>query len=566
MATLLSITPSIPIISSSCTFQNQTSLLHSRKTIVRHPKKLSFRALASKDDIAAAANGSSSRRNILIGLGGLYGTATGLAMGAPVQPPDLTQCGPADLPSGATPVNCCPPVKSIVDFTPPPASSPLRVRRAAHLVDAEYVAKYNKAVELMRNLPADDPRNFMQQANVHCAYCDGAYDQVGFPGVELQIHNCWLFFPYHRFYLYFHERILGKLIGDDTFALPFWNWDSPAGMQLPSIYTPTSSSLYDPRRDPAHQPPTIIDLDFSGGTSTDSGQQLIDDNLKIMYRQVVSNGPTSELFLGAALRAGDQPNPGAGSVENVPHGTVHLWTGDSRQPNREDMGVFYSAARDPIFFAHHSNIDRLWDVWKTLGGQRQDFTDTDWLDAGFLFYDENKQLVRVKVRDCLNTELLRYKYQDVDNPWVNAKSARAGTGRPVTPAVEPTFPVTLDKTNVTATVKRPPTSGRTGNELEVLEVQGIQFDSTVYTKFDVYVNASSDAVLRPAVAECAGSFAHVPHLNREGKQNTMKTALKLCITELLSDIGATGDDSVVVTFVPRSGTLTIAGVSIALVS
>ena len=31
-----------------------------------------------------------------------------------------------------------------------------------------------------------------------------------------------------RFYLYFHERILGKLIGDDTFALPFWNWTRPA--------------------------------------------------------------------------------------------------------------------------------------------------------------------------------------------------------------------------------------------------------------------------------------------------------------------------------------------------
>ncbi|PKU65310.1 polyphenol oxidase, chloroplastic [Dendrobium catenatum] len=566
MTTLLSITSSKPIISSSRTFQNQTFLLHSRKTIVRHPKKLSFRALASKNDIADAANGSSSRRNILIGLGGLYGTATGLAIGAPVQPPDLTQCGPADFPSGATPVNCCPPVNSIVDFTPPPASSPLRVRPAAHLVDAEYVAKYNKAVELMRNLPADDPRNFMQQANVHCAYCDGAYDQVGFPGVELQVHNCWLFFPYHRWYLYFHERILGKLIGDDTFALPFWNWDSPDGMQLPSIYTPTSSSLYDALRDPAHQPPTIIDLDFSLDTSPDSGQQLIDDNLKIMYRQVVSNGPTSELFLGAALRAGDQPDPGAGSLENVPHGTVHLWTGDSRQPNREDMGVFYSAARDPIFFAHHSNIDRLWDVWKSLGGQRQDFTDTDWLDAGFLFYDENAQLVRVKVRDCLNTELLRYKYQNVDNPWVNAKSAPAGTGRPVRPAVEPTFPVTLDKSNVTVTVSRPPTSGRTGNEYEVLEVQGIQFDSTVYNKFDVYVNASSAAVLRPAVSECAGSFAQVPHLNHQGKKNTMKTTLKLCITELLQDIGATGDDSVVVTLVPRTGAVTIAGVSISLVS
>lgn len=247
MATI-SITHSKPLLSSSCTFQTQSSFVHSfrscKKTISYHPKRLSFRALASKDNAATAA---SSRRDILIGLGGLYGTATGLgleknsnALASPVQPPDLTQCGPADFPSGATPVNCCPPVNSIIDFKPPPASSPLRVRPAAHLVDTDYVAKYNKAVEIMRNLPADDPRSFAQQANVHCAYCDGAYDQLGFPGLELQIHNSWLFFPFHRYYLYFHERILGKLIGDDTFALPFWNWDSPDGMKLPSIYTPST--------------------------------------------------------------------------------------------------------------------------------------------------------------------------------------------------------------------------------------------------------------------------------------------------------------------------------------
>ena len=125
--------------------------------------------------------------------------------------------------------------------------------------------------------------------------------------------------------------------------------------------------------------------------------------------------------------------------------------------------------------------------------------------------------------------------------------------------------MSLDKANVAATVKRPPTEGRKGDEVEVLVVEGIEFDSSVFTKFDVYVNASSDAVLRPAVAECAGSFVYVPHLNR-GEKHTVKTNLKLCITELLEDIGATGDDSVVVTLVPRVGSVTIAGLSIVLVS
>ena len=122
---------------------------------------------------------------------------------------------------------------------------------------------------------------------------------------------------------------------------------------------------------------------------------------------MISNGKTTELFMGAPFRAGDKPSPGKGSIETTPHGPVHEWTGDRTQPNIEDMGTLYSAAWDPIFFAHHSNIDRLWNVWKDLGGgKHKDFTDKDWLDSSFLFYDENAQLVRVKVKDCLENEKL----------------------------------------------------------------------------------------------------------------------------------------------------------------
>ncbi|PKA53518.1 Polyphenol oxidase, chloroplastic [Apostasia shenzhenica] len=561
-SSLLLSTSSIP--SPACSFQ-----------AINHPKKLSCRASAEDQESSRNISDAPGRRNLLIGLGGLYGATAGAslstdsntAVAAPIQPPVLSQCGPAtDVPSGVTPPNCCPPVSTSIDFQFPSSSSPLRVRPAAHLVDAEYIAQYTKAVQLMKNLPASDPRNFTQQANVHCAYCDGAYDQAGFPGLELQIHNSWLFFPWHRFYLYFHERIMAKLLGDDSFALPFWNWDAPAGMQIPSVYTNTSSSLYDPRRDPSHQPPVVVDLDFSPSTSTaeTSCQVSIDDNLKIMYRQMITNGPTPELFLGETYRAGDQPDPGAGSVENVPHGTVHIWTGDSRQPNREDMGVFYSAARDPIFFAHHSNIDRLWEVWKTLGGKN--FTDSDWLNAGFYFYDENAKLVKVKVSDCLDTQKLRYAYQNVGNLWINAKPTLGGTGKAVALKTEPNFPVTLSTSNVVASVKRPATSGRSGNEVEVLVVQGIEFQRDSYTKFDVYVNASSSAALRPTVSECAGSFAQVPHLHGKGQGAAGKTTLRLGITGLITEIGASGDDSLVVTLVPRFGTATIAGISIVLSS
>ncbi|KAK4754446.1 hypothetical protein SAY87_002550 [Trapa incisa] len=527
--------------------------------------------------------GKFDRRNVLIGLGGLYGV-TGFgndpfAFGAPISAPDLSKCGSADLPAGAKPTNCCPPVSTkIIDFKLPPHNGPLRIRPAAHLADKEYIAKYTKAIELMKALPEDDPRNFTQQANIHCAYCDGAYHQVGFPDLELQVHSSWLFFPFHRYYLYFYEKILGKLIGDPTFALPFWNWDAPAGMQMPLMYTNPKSPLYDVYRGASHQPPTLVDLDYSGKDQTTTTADQLSSNLTVMYRQMVSNSKTATLFLGNAYRAGDNADSGAGSIENIPHGPVHIWTGDNTQPNIEDMGNFYSAGRDPIFFAHHSNVDRMWSIWKTLGGKkRTDFTDPDWLDAAFLFYDENAQLVRVKVRDCVDHKKLGYKYQDVEIPWLKSRPtprklvkkvakklgiAHAAEIPKTLPVVQ--FPLTLDKV-VTTLVPRPKkkrSQKEKEDEEEVLVIDGIEFERDLFVKFDVYVNDEHDDLSTPDKTEFAGSFVNVPHKHKHGKK--MKTCLRLALNDLLEDLDNEDDDSILVTLAPKYGigTVTIGGLKI----
>ncbi|WVY93553.1 hypothetical protein V8G54_032641 [Vigna mungo] len=527
-----------------------------------------------------------NRRKVLVGLGGLCGAVTlnnsPFAVAAPISPPDLSTCGPPDLAAGVKPTNCCPPSSNIIDFKFPPSNQPLRVRPAAHLVTADYLAKYEKALDLMKNLPSNDPRNFMQQANVHCAYCGDAYHQVGFPDLDLQVHFSWLFFPYHRWYLYFYERILGSLINDPTFVLPFWNWDAPGGMELPSIYARRQSPLYDPLRNPNHQPPTLIDLDFNLDDPEAEGN--ISSNLNIMYRQVVSNGKTPTLFLGNAYRAGDEPYPGGGSVEIVPHNTVHLWTGDPNQPNIENMGTFYSAARDPVFFSHHCNIDRLWSVWKTLGGNRRDFTDSDWLESGFLFYDENKNLVRVKVKDCLDTRKLGYVYQDVDIPWLNSKPTlrkpRArkvalaqnfgvGAAHAAETSRSVKFPLVLDSV-VRTRVERPNKSRskkEKEEEEEVLVIEGIEFDRNTPVKFDVFINDEDDTQIRPDNTEFAGSFVSVPHTHKH-KNKDIKTCLRLGLTDLLEELEVEDDDSVMVTLVPRhgKGRVTIRNIKIELIA
>jgi len=146
----------------------------------------------------------------------------------------------------------------------------------------------------MKNLPSDYPRNFAELANAHCAYCEGAYKLVGFHDLDLQVHNSWIFFPFHRWYLYFCKRILGSLINDPTFAIPFWNWDSRQGMQFPSIYANPTSPLYETLRDANHQPPTLVDPNFNDNPNVDGN---ISTNLTIMYMQVVSNGRTPKLCL-----------------------------------------------------------------------------------------------------------------------------------------------------------------------------------------------------------------------------------------------------------------------------
>ncbi|WOL19674.1 polyphenol oxidase, chloroplastic-like [Canna indica] len=98
--------------------------------------------------------------------------------------------------------------------------------------------------------------------------------------------------------------------------------------------------------------------------------------------------------MGNPLKA-DGSTEGLGQLESI-HNTVHLWVG-TRGPNREDMGHLSTAARDCVFYCHHSNVDRLWDVYHHFCGHVPEFEGTDWLDSTFVFMDENKKLVKVKV-------------------------------------------------------------------------------------------------------------------------------------------------------------------------
>ena len=100
-------------------------------------------------------------------------------------------------------------------------------------------------------------------------------------------------------------------------------------------------------------------------------------------------------------------------------------------------------------------------------------------------------------------------------------------------------------------------------EEEILVINGIEVDREAFVKFDVFINDEDEKVIRPDNSEFAGSFVNVPRKSKSGAKKT-KTFLRLGITELLEDLDADDDESVVVTFVPRQGSsnVTINGATI----
>jgi hypothetical protein len=161
---------------------------------------------------------SESRRLLLERLLGGTGAAALLGMGGMVSP------------AIALAQMCAPPG--------PPGSArawrhdcrPIRPRRPASTLGSDDIQKLKNAYQAMRDLSVsdpNDPRGFVQQAHIHCWNC----------GQGVQVHGSWQFFAWHRAYLYFHERILGKLIGDSDFRLPYWDWDTASHRTLPGAYT-----------------------------------------------------------------------------------------------------------------------------------------------------------------------------------------------------------------------------------------------------------------------------------------------------------------------------------------
>ena len=235
------------------------------------------------------------------------------------------------------------------------------------------ISTYKNAVSAMKALPSSDPRSWEGQAQIHYNKC---------------IHRNWLWLPWHRVYLVYFERICRKLTGDDSFALPYWNWNSrPA---VPDPFLDTSSPLYDSTR-AANSPSVQADPSIIGTP----------------VLQNILNEPSFEIFASGPppdpSNLHDGPFSAMSGLEATPHNGIHGFVGG-------DMSSFLSP-RDPVFYAHHNMCDCMWAHWN-IDLNNANTNDPSWTNFAIAdFVDENGNPVSVNAGVTVLYPLLTYQFE-----------------------------------------------------------------------------------------------------------------------------------------------------------
>jgi polyphenol oxidase len=262
---------------------------------------------------------------------------------------------------------------------------------------------------------------------------------------------------------------------------------------------------------------------------------------------------------------GNQDPSNGGQLENGPHGVVHLWAGAANEPGtglctnppyqgKPDMGVLATAAQDPLFYSHHSNIDRLWDVW--LAYQAANNTgqgNPAWpADKSWAFWNANLdgtgKWVTMSIADVLNHEqTLSYRYAP-------PPSAMLASAPPVTPGQQ----VGLGTAPVTQTVSVPDNvrvgvaavqqaSKQTGGHVLHIEMQ---LSSNQGAFVDVYGNMpNANTQTSKQTPNYLGYFAIVP---KGGRDHVMNKHIVIDVTRKLPNL-LRGSPSLAVTLVPKTG-------------
>lgn len=330
-----------------------------------------------------------------------------------------------------------------------PAVNGVRVRESLWTLPAwdPTLLWYAKGVAGMRNRLIADPRSWRWQAAIHDYDPDA--DPFAEPGDVLPDeagrfwskcqHGSWFFLPWHRGYLAMFEQMVRAEIADqdgpaDDWALPYWNYSDPAEPNARLVREEFRVSDL-----PTGEPNMLArNIDRGedeqeaehGAATGDFGLDGFDVRLDCLQTEAFQTPTWGGASGFGGPRTGFMHGGGTiGDLERTPHGSVHVAVNGF-------MGAFNTAGLDPLFWCHHCNVDRLWEVWRGRGQQFQDPTDARWTtQVPFELYDASGQVVSFTAGQMTDTTaaLLGYRYDDVSDPFGGA----ADVGEADMPPAEP---------------------------------------------------------------------------------------------------------------------------------
>jgi tyrosinase len=254
-------------------------------------------------------------------------------------------------------------------------------------------------------------------------------------------HQSWYFLPWHRGYLAAFEAIIRDAVvtagGPDDWALPYWNYSDatrPNARTMPDAFD--LATLPDGSDNPLR-----ITRRFGNGT-TPIQLDPTDVSLAALQDDAFPGGD-SDIPPGfggpeTLFHHGPESDTTNGGLESLPHNVIHGAIGGvtpGGDPNDwRNLGLMsmpITAALDPIFWLHHSNIDRLWNVWlRDAQEPHVNPEETTWLDGPadrqFVMPQSDQSEWTFVARDVLDTTAppLEYSYDDETAPIVEGRAER----------------------------------------------------------------------------------------------------------------------------------------------
>jgi tyrosinase len=246
----------------------------------------------------------------------------------------------------------------------------IKHRKNADALSPDELAALREAFR--RVMDKQDSQGFGHFASIH-----------GIPEPGFCEHRNQLFLPWHRGYLYHFEQALQDEVEGVT--LPWW--DYPAGNELPEAYTAETDA------DGKPNPLVAGRIEVQGGERDPNWPERT-SRAPSEFETWLPGGelPTDETvaFAMAAANFDDLTM----RLEDI-HNAVHMWVGG-------EMTNQMFAAYDPIFWAHHAMVDRLWALWQL--DHPGDNPRREHLGKGLNYFKD------MTVADTLNVTDLGYDY------------------------------------------------------------------------------------------------------------------------------------------------------------